>query len=304
MAPLLAREEQRDKDQDAASWQPGGILGLRGADGFARNIIFANQISLFQRHLGCSPNSAQQVAKLLSGVCSFFPTVFGWLVERSSWPLEGAVLFGCFSEIIAIMCIAFSASPLSSTDGPDGRYVLGFGLLILYPIGYGVLTSTLAPLGSSETAAHQRPVFFGSFFAWLAAGGLIGIFFGGLLETQGCDWVAYLTALGVFSAGTCVFKLRRRKVLPRDLEEQLLSSPVSPFAAGRRPAMWPLFALVPFYCTYLQWTTSWYVQAQYMHRGWNGFYVPACYPQGWERMLSLIFLKALPKFFTLVSAPA
>eukprot|EP00933_Yihiella_yeosuensis_P036979 TRINITY_DN30836_c0_g1_i1.p1 TRINITY_DN30836_c0_g1~~TRINITY_DN30836_c0_g1_i1.p1 ORF type:complete len:430 (-),score=34.71 TRINITY_DN30836_c0_g1_i1:113-1402(-) len=264
-----------------------GTLLLRAADGFARNIILANQIVVFNVFAGLGQNSAQQVAKFLAAFCGITPALAGYAVSRMALPLERVILTGCFLEIVGLALLFASAAYLI---GVKAVYIALFGC---FAPGFGMLTSSLSVLGASETLPEIRPIFFQRYYIYLAVGAIPGIVVAGMSESLERFAEGFLVGLLVLIAGSIAF-VKRSERDPgtegtRDSEE-------SKTRIWQFP--WPLIALIPYYAAYLQWTTSWYVQALYMDRFILGFKVPACTMQLAERFTSIlgfIFLEGISK---------
>mmetsp|Transcript_150825 Transcript_150825/g.482796 ORF Transcript_150825/g.482796 Transcript_150825/m.482796 type:complete len:479 (+) Transcript_150825:84-1520(+) len=272
---------QANRSVGRGQGNPGTLL-LRAADGIARNIVFANQIDVLQRYAGLGQNSAQQQAKFLSALCCSTPLVFGFASRRLALPLPRLVLVGVLLEVLGISILAAAAA------GFLGSELVLVGLFGPYACGFGAITSTLPVLGMQEVPASLRPAFSQQFFACLSAGSILGILIAGAAQLLDAYAEAFALATLLLAGGATCFMLRRPPAGgAADKPDEGGDHKPDEGCLGRR-SLWLLLMLVPFYAAYLQWTTSWYVQALAMNRDIFGVAAPACLLQIVERGTALI----------------
>lgn len=286
-----------------------GALALRAADGFARNALLANQVELFTRYGGLGNNGAQQASKWLSAVSSVMPLALGFCAARLKWPLRSFVLFGCCLEIAGISLVAESAAL-------GGGHILSRPLLMLglfgpFAVGFGAVTSSLPVLATERLIETARGKFMQVFFAFLAAGGMAGILAAAMWQAWRLEPVGLAFAALILICGTIALALDFNPCCEysrKDDNNDESEVEVAIVSESRREEheesftlqqLMPLLLLIPFYGAYLQWTTSWYVQTQYLNRQLWRWEVPVCLMQFVERVGCLIALLALRRLWEL-----
>jgi len=261
-----------------------GVLVLRGLDALSLNMLFANQIDLFQRYAGLTDRGAQQVAQWLSALSCAMPAIVGSISERRGIAPLTTVRFGGLLKIGGLVAITLAASDLTSES--VGRILILVGLGGAYTIGYGAIVSSLPIVARSAVEPARRAAFMQTFFAVLALGGLLGIFASGLAEVNDAYSMSFACATVVLTIGVIVLQI---SAVNQDSCRVVENSKHD--ATETKPTeRWPLLALVPFYLAYAQWTTSWYVQAQYMDRRVFGYLVPVVAGSLVERIVALTSL--------------
>jgi len=298
-----------------------GCLIFRLADGFARNALFANQITLFQSLCGLGSNTAQRAAKFLSAACSVAPLLLGAVQSHFNLHLPNLVVVGCFFEAFCTAVAALRGAAPTIFDLPVQPIFLVVGICFCYALAYGAVTSAMptmtrksAPEGSLCTCLMQ------AFVAVLSAGAIAGIAAAALAQSFHEDHLALISAVVVLLLGICFIPplggtplscarriLRWAGLSAEDLVTwenhedagQRLILPSRPESTALLPLLWRLMLCLPFYGAAVQWTTSWYVQTLYVDRTVAGFVIPACLLQAFERASSLATLTLLRATFVL-----
>jgi len=300
-----------------------GCLIFRLADGFARNALFANQITLFQSLCGFGSNTAQRAAKILSAACSVAPLLLGAVQSHFNLHLPNLVLVGCFLEAFCTAVAALrGAAPMIFESLPvqPRPILLVVGICFCYALAYGAVTSAMptmtrksAPEGSLCTGLMQ------AFVAFLSAGAIAGIAAAALAHSFHEDHLALFSAVVVLLLGICFIPplggtplscarrilrwagIRKEDLVTWENDEvnENTANASRPESTPLMPLLWRLMLCVPFYEAAVQWTTSWYVQTLYVDRTVAGFVIPACLLQAFERASSLATLTLLRATFVL-----
>lgn len=286
------------------------ILLFRAADGFSRNMLFANQIDLFQRYGQLGGNSAQRAAKFLNAVSSVTPLAAALVTSRCAQQLQLIVALGSLTEIAGLLLVAaavvlatpqdmndgvvlgFTASDLKALGGggPLGRELLFLGFFGAFALGFGLVASSLPVLASASMTRSERPRFMQLFFAFLTAGSVLGTSSAAFAQASGYYVRGLLIAAGVLSIGTCTLVLGARQEVGAERGS-------TKCGALKAVQMLPLLTMLPFYACYCQWTTSWYVQTEFLDRRLGGTEIPPAMLQVLERIFTLFWLFSLPRLW-------
>lgn len=285
-----------------------GVLILRAADGYSRNALLANQVDFFKRYGSMGNNRAQQAANWLSAAGSMMPFVMGCLSSRLGSCRVTFVLLGCSLEIMGIALVAGAAS-----FGDKGlcRWLILLGLFGPFTLGFGAVTSSLPVVGSGLVAEEVKGLFMQAYFAALAAGGMAGILAAAMWQAWNLDAVGLVLAACVLLLGTLALACQHgsscmgkealcgaKSVPSQELDGEAAAAPQQNHKAQLPLArLWLLPMFLPFSGAYLQWTSSWYIQTQYMNCNLWGWKVPESMLQFVERVVALLALLALRELF-------
>lgn len=262
------------------------MLAARFMDGGARALVNANLMDVLHRLAGLGQNSAMQVSKGLTGVSCLLPFFVGLTVERYGMPLRFAVLSGYTTMCLATVGLAVVAR------GPGLPIVLCY---VVFNFGLAPVLSCLPSIAKRVSWANL-PAFMQRYFILLAAGSVMG----SLAASQ-------VRVFDVYAAGFSVAGLSFAAVIAC-----LLAIPATTWArptgvagiagiAGlaRGPGCaWPdalkiCALLVPFNMSYLQYMSSWYVQAEFMDQRVGAVTLSPAALQAVERLASVIALAML-----------
>mmetsp|Transcript_107036 Transcript_107036/g.301173 ORF Transcript_107036/g.301173 Transcript_107036/m.301173 type:complete len:445 (-) Transcript_107036:103-1437(-) len=275
----------------------GHVLWLRACDGFSRNMLYANQIDLFQRLAGLGESDALRAASFLSAVSSLLPLVIGILVTSCAIRPRIVACVGGVLECLGLATVAIAMAHI--LDPSLGRLLAAVGVFGVYSLGFSFLTSTLPVYGRLAAGVEGRAEFMQHFFAALACGSIVGIMAAGVCQVDDDYTQGFMAAVVVLALGLAgLLAGAARCGGPEDTHGDCAARRGD--MQGIFPNLWPLLALLPFYAAYFQWTTTWYVQAEFMNRTWvGGAIVPNDALQVVERIAAIVSLFALPQIWKL-----
>lgn len=272
------------------------VLALRFCSGFATNVLFANQMDLLQSFGGYGESSALQIASWMSAVSSLMPLIVGVVVDRINALPRIVVLSACVPLAGGIACVALALGDLGF-QASSAFLIIGLG--IVYPIGYGALASVLPVYGCSVVAPEQQARFMTRFFIALSCGSTVGLLVSGLSQVENRYGLSFVVAIGAILLGALGIAFNgdgNSKAVTPAASISVGNHSDKPLPSS--PSPWLYVLLVPFYLAYQQWTTTWYVQAQFMDRRIGGFEVPLDALQVVERLVALGALVVLQQHWS------